>query len=184
MNIDGNQIQSLEALEGCALLEGLSAADNQLETTRGIENLGELKYLDLSGNALTSDGIKEPIPFQSDEWIVCDFSRNQITSLKLDTECEYRYLSVYGNPLEEYESIYQTVGSPGSTLVLDFQESLDFENLKGCDYNHVELVGCPLNWQVGIKDVLGSYGVTFLDRGGAIWDRENLGSEDATGIVE
>lgn len=125
MNIDGNQIQSLEALEGCALLEGLSAADNQLETTRGIENLGELKYLDLSGNALTDDGIKEPIPFQSDEWIVCDFSRNQITSLKLDTECEYRYLSVYGNPLEEYETIYQTVGSPGSTLVLDFQESLD-----------------------------------------------------------
>ncbi len=184
LNIDNNQLQSLKPLESSALLTGLSAANNRIETTDGVENLALLEYLDLSGNALTTQGMDTPIHFNSEEWIVCDFSRNNITSLNLDTSYKYRYLSVYGNPLEEYESIYQTTGSPGSSLVLDFQESLDFEALKEAEYNQVELVQCPLNWQVGVKDVLGSYGVTFLDAGGGIWDREKLRSVDIFGVME
>ncbi|MBR6951104.1 MAG: leucine-rich repeat domain-containing protein [Oscillospiraceae bacterium] len=150
LNVSGNRIETLDALSGMTELTVLKASGNGLTDIAGIAGCRKLVTVDLSDNEIAGT---DPLCLEeSGNTVTLDLSHNRIDSLTLPT-VTYDVLALYGNPISDLSAVNDT---GGSTLIIDYDPSIDFEALGRSDYYEYYVFNCPLYRQVSIGDILGS----------------------------
>lgn len=158
LNIDNNLVSSLQSIAACQELIALSAAGNQITSISGLEGKTKLTFLNLGNNKI-SLAENDEFSFSSSERITVELLGNEIANLQLPDACDYRYLGLHDNPIEQYDSLYT---STGINLVLDYNEMIDFASLSATGFSNCLLVNCPLDKQVAIREQLGKYTSDFI----------------------
>ncbi len=158
LNIDNNFVSSISPLENCSKIVALSAAGNRIAYLDRFEGNTELSFLNLADNEITSFE-SDCFSFDDTANVVVELSGNQISMLELSSTCKYKYLGLHGNPINQYDSLYQTTVN---YLVLDYSDIIDFESLSKLGYYNCYVVDCPLDKQVSVRDSLGKYSSEFI----------------------
>lgn len=170
LDIDRNQVQSLEPLAESKMLRGLSARDNKIGNTAGIEGLGDLQWLDLGGNPLTGVGVEKPLTFAPEREAVLDLTGARLEQADLQAEGGFRLLSLRDATAADWGFVYQ---QSGSRVVLPFSETLDLRAVGGTHFSECILLGCPADRQLDAADELEPCRLTLAPLGEGMRDSES-----------
>lgn len=143
---DRNQLSSLSGLEGMTELYGVSACENQLTDITALGGLPQLYYVDLAHNQ-----IKDISPLQAlvmDDTVLY-LEDNEISDISmLPVEHTYRSMSLYGNPLENYDTVKKLLVQ---TIYLQAIEGNAHEELVDTHIDYLKLVDVELSKQAQMK---------------------------------
>lgn len=164
LDIDRNGVQSLEPLSQSDGLRGLSARDNKIENTAGIEGLDTLQWLDLGGNPLTGVGVEKPLTFAPERAAVLDLTGARLERADLEAAGGFRLLSLRDATAADWGFVYR---QSGSRVVLPFSEALDLKAVGQAGFSECVLLGCPADRQLDAADDLSPCRLTLapLDEG-------------------
>lgn len=156
LDISHNRIEKLDAISELTAIKSLNASNNRITDISGLKNSGKLINADLSNNLITD---VSPLLFDESAYgISLDVSHNAITTLVIP-QTKYEYLALFGNPISDLSSVS---GTSGSTLVFDYDPTIDFEMLGKSDYRDYYIIDCPLDRQVSVSIILGSHKVHYV----------------------
>ena len=161
---DGNQIKHLAELEEKKKLQELSVRNNKLESLDGIEQCEALEYMNFSNNNIQNIEVLDEMSLLGTN-IILNLEGNQIRQLHIPKVEKYSFLSIFDNPFEDIEVLYEN--SYGE-LVIDYLEKLEFEKLSENVNGTCWIVDCPLGKQVKVADMLGSYKCQFVETQDAV----------------
>lgn len=153
---DHNQLTSMDWVRKWTQLYQISVADNQIQFITSPLNSNKLAFVDLSGNQLRT--FKDFV-FATDRSITLDLSDNQLTYIALPESRKFKLLSLHGNPLKNLDN---TSGSSGTTMSIDFFDSMDAAAVKEISFSNIYIIDCPLNRVVELEQA--SFKVTLLKR--------------------
>ena len=170
LDIDRNQVMSLAPLEESRVLRGLSARDNKIGNTAGIEGLDDLQWLDLGGNPLTGVGVEKPLTFAPEREAVLDLTGARLEQADLQAEGGFRLLSLRDATAADWGFVYQ---QSGSRVVLPFSETLDLRAVGGTHFSECILLGCPADRQLDAADELEPCRLTLAPLGEGVRDSES-----------
>ncbi|MCR5783454.1 MAG: TIR domain-containing protein [Clostridia bacterium] len=157
LNISHNQIDSVAPLSGSGELIHLYAAHNQISDLTGISGCLKLVKIDLSYNHIEKTDSICLDDYAS--YVYLDLSHNKIKTLVLP-DVKYGCLSVYANPISEWSALNDAAGS---SLVFDYDDGIDFDELGNSDFISYCIFDCPLDKQISVGEILGSGKVTFTN---------------------
>lgn len=169
LDIDHNQVQSLEPLAESKMLRGLSARDNKIENTAGIEGLDDLQWLDLGGNPLTGVGVEKPLTFAPEREAVLDLTGARLEQADLQAESGFRLLSLRDATAADWGFVCRQTGS---RLVVPYSEALDLEAVGESGFAECVLLGCPADRQLDAADALSPCRLTLAPLGEGVRDTD------------
>lgn len=164
LSFDNNSVTTLEPLKSCVGLLYISADNNKIVSTDGLENAVSLKYICLSHNLIEDITAISNLVQSSesvDDFALIDLSSNDIREISLTDNKNFDYLSIYNNPIEDYD-IIGTV--QGSKLLFSYESGMDLSAF-GDAFTYFEVIDCPLDKQIEVRNTLvgeyGSYRISF-----------------------
>lgn len=152
-----NRLTSIYWAHDWTALHRLSVSDNWIKGAMSMPPQSpELRFLDLSGNALTSiDGFV----WSSEYYITVNLSDNDLTSVTLPNQCKYAALLLHGNPLTDLSCADRAMGS---TLSIDYFDGMDAQKLNDLAFSKICIIDCPPNRIVELEQAADN--VTLLNR--------------------
>lgn len=167
LDIDRNQVDSLAPLAESRKLRGLSARDNRIGSTEGIEGLDTLEWLDLGGNPVTRVGVEAALTFTPAKKAVLDLTGAQLEQVDLQAAGGFRLLSLRDAAAADWGFVY---GQTGGRLVVAWSEALDLAAIRDAGYTECVLLGCPADRQLDAGDTLDPCRLTLAPLGEEVRD--------------
>lgn len=143
---DENQLTSLHGLENKPELYAVSACQNQLTDISALQGMQTMQYVDLAKNQIVDI---TPLGAMTANDLVVFLEDNQIADINvLPKENTYRFLSLHGNPLSDYEAASRFLVE---TLYLPDVTEGDYQVLKSAHMNTLYMVDVELGRQAELK---------------------------------
>ena len=152
VTLENNHISDISALAGMSKLKYLSAYHNEITDITVLGDCVMLYYVDLGENQIAD--ISPLVSSVVDKRVLL-LQNNRITDITtLYRDTEYRYLSLYGNPIEEYSILREmtNIDYYSDTLIVTWTEKLNMEDFAASSYAaELHFVGVPKARQANIS---------------------------------
>lgn len=151
VTMENNHISDISALAGMSKLKYLSAYNNEITDITALGDCKTLYYVDLGENQIADIA---PLASSVVSQRMLLLQNNCITDIStLYRDTDYVYLSLYGNPIEDYSILREltSISFMWDTLIVSWEENMNIEDIGASPYAaELHFVGAPKDRQAGV----------------------------------
>ncbi len=152
VTMENNHISDISALAGMSKLKYLSAYHNEITDITVLGDCKSLYYVDLGENRIADIS---PLVASAVGNRILLLQNNRITDIStLYRDTRYEYLSLYGNPIEDYSILREltSINHIYDILIVTWTEETNMEDFNACPYeSNLHMVNVPKDRQAGIR---------------------------------
>lgn len=152
VTMENNHISDISALAGMSKLKYLSAYHNEITDITALGDCKTLYYVDLGENQIADIA---PLASSVVSQRMLLLQNNCITDIStLYRDTDYVYLSLYGNPIEDYSILREltSINHIYDILIVTWTEETNMEDFNACPYeSNLHMVNVPKDRQAGIR---------------------------------
>lgn len=152
--MENNHISDISALAGMSKLKYLSAYHNEITDITALGDCKTLYYVDLGENQIADIA---PLASSVVSQRMLLLQNNCITDIStLYRDTDYVYLSLYGNPIEDYSILREltSISFMWDTLIVSWEENMNIEDIGASPYAaELHFVGAPKDRQAGVARI-------------------------------
>ena len=152
VTMENNHISDISALAGMSKLKYLSAYHNEITDITALGGCKALYYVDLGENQIADIS---PLVASAVTDRVLLLQNNRIADIStLYRDTDYHYLSLYGNPIEEYSILREltNIDYAHDVLIVTWTEALNIEDFAASSYtSELHFVDVPKDRQANIS---------------------------------
>lgn len=154
---DNNALTKIYAVKTWSELSKINVSHNQLVDISVLADCKKLSSIDISNNKITSVDCFD-FTLSEISGVYLNMSNNEITSVNF-SPFNCTQLIMNGNPISDISFLkgFEYV----EKVVFDYNEKMNFEELKGSDIFAFHVLNCPLDKQVYVSTTLGAYNTYF-----------------------
>ena len=152
VTMENNHISDISALAGMSKLKYLSAYHNEITDITVLGECKSLYYVDLGENQIADISPLVASAVSKRYLLLQNNCFTDISTLYRDTK--YEYLSLYGNPIEDYSILREltSINHIYDILVVTWTEETNMEEFNACPYeSNLHMVNVPKDRQAGIR---------------------------------
>lgn len=154
VTMENNHISDISALAGMSKLKYLSAYHNEITDITALGDCKTLHYVDLGENQIADIA---PLASSVVSQRMLLLQNNCITDIStLYRDTDYVYLSLYGNPIEDYSILREltSISFMWDTLIVFWEENMNIEDIGASPYAaELHFVGAPKDRQAGVARI-------------------------------
>lgn len=154
VTMENNHISDISALAGMSKLKYLSAYHNEITDITALGDCKTLYYVDLGENQIADIA---PLASSVVSRRMLLLQNNCITDIStLYRDTDYVYLSLYGNPIEDYSILREltSISFMWDTLIVSWEENMNIEDIGASPYAaELHFVGTPKDRQTGVARI-------------------------------
>lgn len=154
VTMENNHISDISALAGMSKLKYLSAYHNEITDITALGDCKTLYYVDLGENQIADIA---PLASSVVSQRMLLLQNNRITDIStLYRDTRYAYLSLYGNPIEDYSILREltSISFMRDTLIVSWEENMNIEDIGASPYSaELHFVGAPKDRQAGVARI-------------------------------
>lgn len=154
VTMENNHISDISALAGMSKLKYLSAYHNEITDITALGDCKTLYYVDLGENQIADIA---PLASSVVSQRMLLLQNNCITDIStLYRDTDYVYLSLYGNPIEDYSILREltSISFMWDTLIVFWEENMNIEDIGASPYAaELHFVGAPKDRQAGVARI-------------------------------
>lgn len=154
VTMENNHISDISALAGMSKLKYLSAYHNEIRDITALGDCKTLYYVDLGENQIADIA---PLASSVVSQRMLLLQNNCITDIStLYRDTDYVYLSLYGNPIEDYSILREltSISFMWDTLIVSWEENMNIEDIGASPYAaELHFVGAPKDRQAGVARI-------------------------------
>lgn len=150
---DRNAIADISALNQATELKEITITSNKLTSLHGLENCMKLECINVSDNQISDASALFHLPLTGTFGAYVNLGNNKITEMTLKNAKDLSFLNLHGNAIPNF-----TFGESCviDTLIYDYKDTIDFEQLAKESVRFHYIVDCPLDKRVDLRRSLGS----------------------------
>lgn len=150
---DRNAIADISAFNQATELKEITITNNKLTSLHGLKNCMQLQFINVSDNQISDASALFHLPLTGTFGAYVNLGNNKITEMTLKNAKDLSFLNLHGNPIQNFTFGENCVVD---TLIYDYKDTIDFEQLAKENIEFHYIVDCPLDKQVDLRRSLGS----------------------------